>query len=59
MQHGALFYILLGAGVVLVPAMTDRLLKDRVADWLRIVLGLVAAALTGVAAVLVARVLGL
>jgi hypothetical protein len=59
MQHGILFYILLGAGVVLAPAMTDRLLKDRVADWLRIVLGLVAAALIGVAAVLIARVLGL
>jgi hypothetical protein len=59
MERSALFYFLLGAGIVLVPAITDRLLKDRVANWLRIVLGFVAAALTGVALVLVARPLGL
>jgi hypothetical protein len=59
MQHGTLFYLLLGAGVVLVPAITDRLLKDRVAGWLRITLGFVAAALTGVILVLIARPLGL
>jgi hypothetical protein len=58
MEHGALFYILLGAGVVLVPAMTDRLLKGRVADGWRVALGFLAAALTGVILVVVARLLG-
>jgi hypothetical protein len=59
MEHGTLFYLLLGAGVVIVPALTDRLLKGRVADWLRVTLGFVAAALTGVIVVLIARPLGL
>jgi hypothetical protein len=59
MQHGTLFYLLFGAGIVIVPAITDRLLKDRVAGWLRITLGFVAAALTGVILVLIARPLGL
>jgi hypothetical protein len=59
MERGALFYILLGAGTVLVPAITDRLLKDRVTAWLRIALDLLAAALTGAILALIARPLGL
>ena len=37
MERSILFYFLLGAGVVLVPALTDRLLKGRVTDWVRVV----------------------
>jgi hypothetical protein len=59
MEHGMLFYILLGAAVVLVPAMTDRLLKDRVTGWLRVTLGFLAAALTGLIFAVIARPLGL
>jgi hypothetical protein len=59
MERGLLFYALLGAGVVLVPTVADRLLKGRVADWQRVVLGFVAAALTAVVLVLIARPLGL
>ena len=59
MERGALFYFLLGAGTVIVPTITDRLLRDRVADWVRIVLALLAAVLTGAALVLLARLLGL
>ena len=58
MERGALFYMLLGAAVVLVPALTDRLLKGRVADWLRVAIGFLAAALTGAIFVLIARSLG-
>lgn len=58
MDHGVLFYLVLGASIVGVPAIADRLLKDRVADWLRIALGLLVAALTGVILVLIARLLG-
>ena len=59
MEHGVLFYLLLGASVVGVPAITDRLLKDRVPGWVRIALGFLVAALTGVILVLIARPLGL
>ena len=59
MEHGALFYFILGAAVVAVPALTDRLLKGRVGDWLRIALALLVAALTGAIIVLIARPLGL
>ena len=59
MERSTLFYLLLGAGVVLVPALTDRLLKGRVSDGSRIALGFVAAALTGIVLVLVAQPLGL
>ena len=53
MEHGALFYFILGAAVVAVPALADRLLKGRVGDWLRIALALLVAALT--AAIIVLR----
>jgi len=59
MEHGALFYFILGAAVVAVPALADRLLKGRVADWLRIALALLVAALTGAIIVLIARPLEL
>lgn len=52
MEHGVLFYILFGASVVGVPAIADRLLKDRVPEWARIALGLLVAALTGLIFVL-------
>lgn len=58
MEHGVLFYLLLGAAVVGVPAITDRLLKNRVAEWVRIALGFLVAALTGAIFVLIARLLG-
>ena len=59
MEHGAWFYLLLGALIVGVPAITDRLLKDRVAEWVRMALGFLVAALTGVILVLAARLLKL
>jgi hypothetical protein len=58
MEHGTLYYLVLGAGVVLVPAITDRLLKDRVAGWLRITLGVVAVATFAVLLVVISRLLG-
>jgi hypothetical protein len=59
MERGALFYILLGAGTVIVPTITDRLLKGRVANRRRIALDILAAALTGGILALIARPLGL
>jgi hypothetical protein len=59
MERSVWFYILLGAGTVLVPSITDRLLKDRVSAWWRVTLDLVAAALTGAMLALIARPLGL
>jgi hypothetical protein len=59
MQHGTLFYLLLGASVVVVPAMTDRLLKDRVSAGWRAVIAICAAGLAGAILVLIARPLGL
>lgn len=59
MEHGVVFYMLLGAAVVLVPAVADRLLKGRVADGVRIALGFLAAVLTAVVLVWAAGVLGL
>jgi hypothetical protein len=59
MDRSLLFYVLLGAGVVLVPAISDRLLKGRVADGLRVVLGFIVAAATALVLVLIARPLGL
>ncbi len=59
MERGALFYILLGAGTVIVPTITDRLLKGRVANWLRIALDILAAAFTVGILALIARPLGL
>lgn len=55
MERSILFYFLLGAGVVLVPALTDRLFKGRVTDWVRVLIGFLAAALTGLVIVLMAR----
>ncbi|WP_295559733.1 hypothetical protein [uncultured Hyphomicrobium sp.] len=59
MEHGVVFYMLLGAAVVLVPAVADRLLKGRVADGVRIALGFLAAVLTAVVLVWAAGLLGL
>lgn len=59
MEHSLLFYVVLGAGTVLVPALADRLLKGRIADWLRVAIGLLAAASTGAIIVLIGRALGL
>ena len=59
MERGALFYFLLGAGVVIVPAVTDRLLKGRLPDGWRIALGLLAAAITGALIALIPKSLGL
>ena len=59
MERGALFYILLGAGTIIVPTITDRLLKGRVANRLRIALDILAAAFTVGILALIARPLGL
>jgi hypothetical protein len=59
MEHGALYYVLLGAAVVAAPAITDRLFKARVSNGWRFVLAILAAALAGVVLALVARPLGL
>jgi hypothetical protein len=59
MEHGALYYVLLGAAVVAAPAITDRLLKARVGNGWRFVLAVLAAALAGVFLALIARPLGL
>lgn len=59
MDSGVLLYMLLGAGVVLAPALSDRLLRGRVADGLRIALGFASAALTAIVLVLIARAAGL
>ena len=53
-----LFYFLFGVAVVLIPGLADRLLKDRVATWLRITLGLLAAVLTGLILFLIGHSLG-
>ena len=48
MDRSTLFYAVFGAAVIAVPAIfTERLLRGRVPDWLRIALGLVVAAATG------------
>lgn len=54
-----MYYMLFGAAVVAVPALTDRLLKGRVTDGWRAALVLVAAALVGAIGTLIARMLGL
>lgn len=59
MERSLLFYALFGALVVIVPGISDRLLNGRVAEWQRIVIGFVVAALTGVVLVLAAGPLGL
>ena len=59
MEHGTLFYILFGAGVVLVPAITERLLKNRVSAGWRAVLAICSAVLFGAILALIARPLGL
>jgi hypothetical protein len=59
MEHSTFFYLIMGASVVLVPAITDRLLKGRVTVGWRLALVLLAAALTGVILVLIARLLAL
>ena len=57
MEYGVLFYTLFGASVVGVPAIADRLLKDRVPGWVRVALGFLVAALTGLIFVLIGRLL--
>ena len=59
MEHGALYYMLFGAAVVAVPAITDRLLKGRVTDGWRVALGFLSAALTALIFALITRPLGL
>lgn len=59
MDRSAFFYFLLGAVTVIVPAIVDRLLKNRIAGWLRYLVDLLVCALTAVILVLVARPLGL
>jgi hypothetical protein len=59
MEHGALYYVLLGAAVVAAPAITDRLLKDRAGNGWRFILAVLAAALAGVILALIAGPLGL
>jgi len=59
MERSTFFYLLLGAGVVAVPALTHRLLAGRVTEGLRTVLGILAAVLTALLLVLIARPLGL
>lgn len=59
MERSALFYLVFGASVILVPAIVDRMLKGRVADWQRFVAGTLATVAAGVFLVLIARPLGL
>jgi hypothetical protein len=59
MEHGTLYYVLLGAAVVAAPAITDRLLKGRVSNGWRFALAALAAALAGAILALIARPLGL
>lgn len=59
MERSILFYILLGAAVVTIPAMIERLLKDRVNYGWRFVISLFATVATAVLLVVVARPLGL
>ena len=59
MEHGALYYVLLGAVVAAAPAITDRLFKDRVSNGWRFVLAILAAALAAIILALVASPLGL
>jgi uncharacterized membrane protein len=58
MEHTTLYYVVLVAGMALIPGITDRLVKDRVATWLRVALGILAAAFTPFILVLIARPLG-
>ena len=59
MERGILFYFLLGAVVVGVPALTDRLLKGRVSDTRRYALSTLAVVVAVVLLVLLARPLSL
>jgi hypothetical protein len=55
MDHSDLFYFVFGVSVVAFPAIADRLLKHRVPEWVRAVVGLVVAVLTGVVLVVLSR----
>lgn len=59
MNRSLVFYLLLGFGVVFVPAVLDRLLRGLVADGWRAAVGLLAAVLTALFITIVTRLLGL
>jgi hypothetical protein len=59
MDGSTLFYIVFGAAVVAIPTiLADRLLKNRLPDWARMVPGLLVAALAGLILALLGRTLG-
>jgi hypothetical protein len=58
MERSTVFYFLFGIAVVLFSGLADRLLKDRVANSLRITLGLLAAVVTGLILFLIGHLLG-
>jgi hypothetical protein len=59
MDRSTLFYVVFGAAVIAVPAIfAERPLRGRVPDWLRIALGLVVAAATGLILALIGRLMG-
>jgi hypothetical protein len=47
MDGFTVYYALFGGPIVLVPSLLDRVLKDRLPMWGRVVSGLLAAALVG------------
>ena len=59
MERSALFYFVFGAGVIIVPAIVERLLEGRIAGWPRFVLSTLATILAGLFLVLIARPLGI